>query len=186
MTTRPWRAGARYMTWMIAAVATMMAVGCSGNGNAEKPDRTGRQQRNAEVVRDAFARGVGDQNSFYSILTDDVEWTVARAGRETTYSGREEFLRDGAGPILARLDGPIQADVRDLVTEGDKLVAFWRGTATARDGQPYVNDYVWAMTLRDERVARVTAYLDFVVLDELLTRVTPADGATAHSAAARG
>lgn len=42
------------------------------------------------------------------------------------------------------------------------------------------------MTLRDERVARVTAYLDFVVLDELLTRVTPADGATAHSAAARG
>lgn len=61
MTTRPWRAGARYMTWMIAAVATMMAVGCRGIGNAEKPDRTGRQQRNADVVRDAFARGVGDQ-----------------------------------------------------------------------------------------------------------------------------
>lgn len=50
--------------------------------------------------------------------------------------GREEFLRDGAGPILARLDGPIQADVRDLVTEGDKLVAFWRGPPPRVTGSP--------------------------------------------------
>lgn len=164
---------------MFAALATTATmIGCSATGNTES--RSGQQERHAEVVRDAFARGVGDENSFYSILADDVEWTVARAGRPATYTGREEFMRDGAGPILARLDGPIRADVQELIAEGDKVVALWRGTATARDGRPYVNDYVWVMTLRDGRVARVTAYLDFIALDELLTRVTPADGAAAQ------
>lgn len=156
-----------------AALAVAMMIGCSATANAEDPARAGQQLRNAEVVRDAFALGVGGEDSFYSILAEDVQWTVARAVEPTTYTSRSQFLRDGAGPVLARLDGPIQADVRELITEGDVVVAAWDGTATARDGRPYVNSYVWVMTMRDERVVRVTAYLDLVALNELLNRVRP-------------
>jgi ketosteroid isomerase-like protein len=163
---------ARFALWVVGALTATMMLGCSSN--AENSARSGQQQRNADVVRDAFARGVSDENSFYSILADDVEWTVARANEPATYTSRADFLRDGAGPIVSRLDGPIQAEVLELITEGDVVVARWRGTATALDGLPYVNDYAWVMTMRDEQVVRVAAYLDLVVLGELLDRVAPA------------
>lgn len=165
----------RFTLWVLGALAATVMLGCSTN--AENSARSPQQQRNAELVRDAFALGVGDEASFYSILDEDVEWTVARANEPATYTSRAEFMRDGAGPIVSRLSGPIQAEVRELIAEGDVVVARWRGTATALDGRPYVNDYAWVMTLRDERVVRVTAYLDLVALAELLTRVAPAAGA---------
>ena len=34
----------------------------------------------------------------------------------------------------------------------------------------------WVMTIRDDRVVRVTAYLDLVALQEMLDRVAPAAG----------
>lgn len=166
---------ARFTMWVVGALAATVMIGCSSN--AENSVRGGQQQRNADLVRDAFALGVSDEDSFYSILADDVEWTVARANEPVTYTGRAQFLRDGAGPIVSRLTGPIQAEVRELIAEGDVVVARWRGTATALDGRPYFNDYAWVMTMRDEKVVRVTAYLDLVVLGELLNRVAPAAGA---------
>jgi uncharacterized protein len=164
----------RFTLWVLGALATTMMLGCSAN--AENSARGGQQQRNADLVREAFARGVGDQDSFYSILAENVEWTVARANEPATYTSRAQFLRDGAGPIVSRLTGAIQAEVRELITEGDVVVARWRGTATALDGRPYVNDYAWVMTLRDDQVVRVTAYLDLAALADLLDRVAPAAG----------
>lgn len=166
---------ARFPLWLIGVLAATAMLGCSSN--ADVSGRDGQQQRNADLVRDAFARGVGDEDSFYAILADDVEWTVARATEPATYTSRAEFLRAGAGPIVSRLTGPIQAEVRELITEGDVVVARWRGTATALDGLPYVNDYAWVMTMRDERVLRVTAYLDLAALGDLLNRVAPAPDA---------
>lgn len=162
---------------IVVVMATLVAIGMTAGliatSNAEDVGRTGQEQRNADVVRNAFTRGVGDEASFYSILADDVHWTVARAVNPRTYTSRSEFLREGAGPIQSRIDGPIQANVRQLITDGDAVVAVWDGTATAHDGLAYVNSYTWVMTMRDERVVRVTAYLDFVELNDLLERVTP-------------
>lgn len=172
MTSKTSRWGAR-MTSSVIGAAAVVAVGCSSTG------ADGSEQRNAQVVRDAFALGVGGADTFYSILADDVHWTVARAAEPSTYTSRSHFLREGAGPIVSRLAGEIRADVRELYTDDDTVVALWRGTATARDGRPYVNDYAWVMTLREERVVRVTAYLDLLALDELLNRV-PAVPAADH------
>lgn len=61
-----------------------------------------------------------------------------------------------------------------LIAEGDDVVAIWDGTATARDGSPYVNTYAWVMTMRDERVVKGTAFLDLVALGDFLRRVPPA------------
>lgn len=169
------RSGPRTITLVTAIVlAAILMVGRSATANAEDSASTDQQQRNAEVVRDAFALGVGGEDSFYSILADDVQWTVARAVDPTTYTSRSQFLQEGAGPILTRLNGPIHAEVRELITEDDVVVAIWDGTATARDGRPYANSYAWVMTMRDERVVRVTAYLDLVALNELLETVQPA------------
>ncbi|WP_255506922.1 Atu4866 domain-containing protein [Mycolicibacterium sp. 018/SC-01/001] len=166
MTSKTWAASKA--SWLMGAAAMLStACGTSVAGGA------GDERRNEQLVRDALALGVGSPETFYSILAEDVQWTVARAGTPSSYTSRAEFLRDGAGPITSRLDGEIRADVREVYTDDDTVVALWRGTATARDGRPYVNDYAWVMTMRDERVVRVTAYLDLVALDELLDRVPP-------------
>ena len=51
------------------------------------------------------------------------------------------------------------------------VVAWWDGVATARDGQPYTNSYAWIMTLRDDRVVRVVAFVDFTPINDLIERV---------------
>lgn len=164
----------RSISALLTLVATATLVVCAATANAQEPGRTAQEQRNVEVIGAAFARDVGGEDSFFSVLAEDVRWTVARAGQSTTYTSRSQFLAEGAGPIQTRLTGPIRAQVRELIAEDDVVVARWDGTATARDGLPYVNSYAWVMTMRDDRVVDVTAYLDLVVLNELLQRVSPA------------
>lgn len=165
-----WR---RLVATSLAATTTAVAalISCAATVHAQDP---GREQRVTDLVTAAFARGVGGEDSFFDILAEDVRWTVARADGPATYTSRSQFIAEGAGPVQARLTGPIQAHVRELIVDGDVVVALWDGTATARDGQPYVNSYAWVMTLRDDRVAEATAYLDMVALDDLLQRVNPA------------
>jgi ketosteroid isomerase-like protein len=174
MTLKFTRRGLRIKAVALAAllVALVMSVSMATSAADQPPTL---EQRNAEVVRNAFALGVGsDERTFYSILADDVQWTVARAEAARTYTSRSEFLREGAGPIQTRLTGPIQANVRQLIAENDVVVAIWDGTATARDGSPYVNTYAWVLTMRDERVVRATAFLDLVAFNDFLERVEPA------------
>ncbi|WP_237024344.1 nuclear transport factor 2 family protein [Mycolicibacterium vaccae] len=146
----------------------VVSTACAGAAShAAPPEAPG----NAAIVRDGLARGVGGPDTFYALLAEDVRWTVARATTPRTYTSRQEFLDSAAAPIVDRLTGPIQAEVHEILADDDRVVARWRGTATARDGQPYVNEYNWVMSLEGGQVTDVVAYLDFVVLDELLARV---------------
>lgn len=156
-------------TILAALGAAAVTAGCATSYAA--PPAADAEQRNTHVVREAFTRGVGGAETFYAILADDVTWTVARATAPTTYTSRQQFLDNGAAPIVDRLTGQIQAEVHELIADDDQVVARWRGTATARDGVPYVNEYAWVMTMAKERVTRVVAYLDLVALDDLITRV---------------
>lgn len=156
-------------TLAVLVGAAAVTAGCATT--YAEPPPADAEQRNTHLVREAFARGVGDAETFYAILADDVTWTVARATAPTTYTSRQQFLDDGVAPIVNRLTGQIQADVHEVIADDDQVVARWRGTATARDGVPYVNEYAWVMTMANERVTRVVAYLDLVALDDLITRV---------------
>ncbi|MEH3132280.1 MAG: nuclear transport factor 2 family protein [Mycolicibacterium neoaurum] len=149
-------------TALVALLFSMMA----GAGSAQAAP-----SRDEQRIRDAFGRGVGGPESFYALLAEDVHWTVARAQNPSVYTSRQDFLDRGARPVLDRLTGPIEASVHDLIIDGDQVVALWRGTATALDGKPYVNEYAWSMTMRGGEIARVVAYLDLVALDDLIRRV---------------
>lgn len=148
--------------------AAVVSAGCAGAASHAAPPEA---PANVDIVRDGLARGVGGPDTFYALLADDVRWTVARAPSPRTYTSRQEFLDVAAAPIVDRLTGPIQAEVHEILADDDRVMARWRGTATARDGQPYVNEYNWVMTLEGGQVTDVVAYLDLVVLDELIERV---------------
>lgn len=128
-----------------------------------------REQHNEDLIRTAFDRQARGY-SFFDILAEKVEWTVA-ASNPTTYTGRLRFIEEGVAPVTDRLSTPIRPAVRGLWARGDKVVAWWEGTATARDGRPYENSYLWILTLRDDRVVRAVAFLDTAALKELFERV---------------
>ncbi len=171
----PHTSGRRRLLTAAAATGTLtlLGAGCSASGarnDEQVPGTAGEQQRrNEQLVREAFAQGVS-ADRFYTILADDVQWTIARA-EPSTYTNRQQFLTEGAAPITDRLTGPIQADVREILAADDRVAVWWDGTATALDGEMYVNTYFWLMTLRDDRVVRVVAFLDLVALADLLDRV---------------
>jgi ketosteroid isomerase-like protein len=117
---------------------------------------------NKKIIQDAFAAwGRGDGAAFFNILDDNVRWTViGSCPVSRTYNSKKEFFEGAAKPLSARLAGPIQPTVRNVIAENDAVVLQWEGHATTKSGKPYNNSYCWVMRLADGKVKEGTAYID--------------------------
>jgi len=82
---------------------------------------------------EGWAKGDGD---FFSILADDVSWTITGSSPVAgTYTSRRDFIERAIQPIGARLSQPIRPTVDRIITEGNTVVVLWDGHAVAKDGQ---------------------------------------------------
>jgi len=117
---------------------------------------------NKKIIEDAFAAwGRGDGAAFFNILDEKVRWTViGSCPVSRTYNSRQEFLEGAAKPLSARLAGPIQPTVRNVIAENDQVVLQWEGRAATKSGKPYNNSYCWVMRLANGKVTEGTAYID--------------------------
>ncbi|MGD9891623.1 MAG: nuclear transport factor 2 family protein [Dehalococcoidia bacterium] len=94
-------------------------------------------EENKILIRSAFESWGRGEGNFYSLLADDATWTITGSSPVAgTYTSRQEFLDRAIQPIFERLSEPIRPDVKDLIAEGDLVVALWEGRATALDGVP--------------------------------------------------
>ncbi|WP_394620012.1 nuclear transport factor 2 family protein [Lentzea sp. JNUCC 0626] len=161
--------------WLLASGAAAGATMLSEVTVGASPERdhgpqhavAAQERRNRAEVTKAFARqNVG--GSVYDVLDDDVEWTIVNG---STYTSKSEFLSQGAAPILDRLSSPLAMTIRDLWTHRDVVIIHFDGDATALDGKPYRNEYCWIWQLRNDKVVRCNAFLDLVVIRELIDRV---------------
>ncbi len=71
----------------------------------------------------------------------------------------------------ARLAVPLKPTVREIYADGDTVIVFFDGEATARDGVPYRNTYTWFLTFADNRIVKGTAFFDSIAFDDLWRRV---------------
>ena len=156
----------------LAALALAAAVAAAAPAAAQAAGATPAAARSvgpATQVRAAFEAWAAGTGSVFDLLHEDVVWTVAGSSPVSgTYASRQEFLDRAVQPITARLATPIVPELRDLVVQGDTVVALFEGTATARDGSAYRNTYAWHMVLEGGRIVRVTAFLDTWALEHLL------------------
>ncbi|MGE0544458.1 MAG: nuclear transport factor 2 family protein [Dehalococcoidia bacterium] len=128
-------------------------------------------EENKILIRSAFESWGRGEGNFYSLLADDATWTITGSSPVAgTYTSRQEFLDRAIQPIFERLSEPIRPDVKDLIAEGDLVVALWEGRATALDGVPYDNTYCWVMRVVDGKVTTATAFFDSPALTELFER----------------
>jgi len=124
---------------------------------------------NKKLIQDAFAAWArGDGMAFFNLLAADVRWTVIGSTPiSRTYTSREAFVEGAIKPLNAKLAGPIVPTVRDIITEGGKVVLQWEGRTSGKNGALYHQTYCWVMRIADGKVSEGTAYLD----TELITQI---------------
>lgn len=106
------------------------------------------------------------------MLSPDVTWTIKGTSPVAgTYRGREAFMTQAVAPFTARLSSPVRPTVRDIWAEGNDVIVHWDGTATAADGMPYSNSYVWIFRMANLRAVEVIAFLDLVAYDDVIRRI---------------
>lgn len=121
----------------------------------------------------------GDGGAFQSLLSDDVEWTIAgNSAAAGTTRGRQELMTKVLGPFGARFSQ--SADrfkprvIHGVYADGDTVVAHFLGVGTTNNGRPYENSYVWLLSMRDGKIARATAFFDGIAFNELWQQTPPA------------
>jgi hypothetical protein len=122
---------------------------------------------------EAWTHGAG---SPFDLLADDASWTIeGRSFASKTYVGRETFMREVIRPFNARMSVGLTPTLRAICADGDRVVVFFDGRGTARDGTPYSNTYFWLFELHEGKVTRAFAMFDSIEFNDFWSRVSPAE-----------
>ncbi len=173
---------AKRLTGSALLALALLSVLWSGVAAAEST-----AERNQRLVERAFANwSAGRGSLFDDLLSPTVVWTIRGSGPAAgTYHGRENFLQRAVRPFAQRLATPIVPRVEGIWAREDQVVVRWIGTATARDGAPYRNEYVWIFRMDGARATQVEAFLDLVPYQDVIDRIALADSSPAMPSAER-
>lgn len=159
----------RYITTVTALIFITLINGCA---NAQTAGST--TERNRQFIVQAFEQwAAGNGTFFQDVLSPDVVWIIKGTSPAAgTYRGRDAFMEQAVAPFAARLAAPVRPTVKDVWAEGDDVIVHWNGTATAADGEPYHNSYVWIFRMENQRATEVIAFLDLVPYDDVIKRIS--------------
>lgn len=110
---------------------------------------------------DALARG--DLPALRASFAPDATWRLSGdLPASGTYTGPDAIIDDFLARMFARLDPEAQVsqDVHAIVAGDGAAVVEWTTYATARGGEPYVNDYCAVFEIEDGRIIAVREYSD--------------------------
>jgi uncharacterized protein len=158
--------------WAIMTIAAILFAGPL-LGECLSQQQPSSTASNKELINKAFADWKQGKGTPFDLLAADVTWTVGGSSPvSATYHSKQEFLDKAVTPIRAKLSTPIMPEVESIVADGDRVVVLWHGKATALDGKPYHNTYLWHLTFANGSIIKGTALLDTYVLNDLMTRVS--------------
>lgn len=167
----------------LLAAATFFMGGASAsvvadtfNQITERQAMTASNKAAVEKTLDAWMSG--DGSALATLLSDDIEWTIAGNSLAAgTTRGRAELTTKILNPFGARFSHSTDRfrprSINGVYADGDTVVAWFDGAGTANDGKPYVNSYVWLLSMQHGKVVRATAFFDSLAFDDLWRRVQP-------------
>ena len=98
------------------------------------------ETRNVATMRAGFEAWANGTGSPLETVADDVIWeVVGNSVASRVYKGKQDFLSNVIRQFNARLAVPLKPTVREIYADGDTVIVFFDGEATARDGVPYRN-----------------------------------------------
>ena len=130
-------------------------------------------EKNKNIVREAYAAiSKGDAERFLGFLRDDIEWYFIGSHRFSgTMKGKEQIIEELFSVLGGELEGDgIRLEIRQLIAEGNKVVAEMLGTARSTAGKDYNNTYNLILTLEDGLITEIREYLDTELVTEVFGR----------------
>jgi len=117
---------------------------------------------NRQAIAEAFEQFMeGDAGPFFSMVADDVRWTViGSTDISGTFTSKSQFIAEATSKITAGLDGAIAGSIRSIFADGDHVIVQWDGKAKMVSGRDYDQTYCWVMRLDGGKVVETVAYLD--------------------------
>jgi ketosteroid isomerase-like protein len=121
------------------------------------------------VIEFLTAQGGGDAETMKRLLTDDVEWAPPASVGLDIGRGPEAVVDALANAGRKFFDmASLKVQVRWIAADGDKVIVRQRMQATAANGRPYDNEYVWVYECRDGRIARIEEHVDSLRFKEIV------------------
>lgn len=119
-------------------------------------------EQNRQLVAEAFGHFMnGDAGPFFSLVADDVRWTViGSTAISGTFDSKRAFIAEATSKLTGRLATPISGTIRSILADGDHVIVQWEGHADMANGGLYDQRYCWVMRLVEGTVVETVAYLD--------------------------
>ena len=125
---------------------------------------------NKQVVRDfwsAFNRG--EVEKALTLASEDVVFTVTGTTPVSDSHSGKAAVRGHFSNFGGLVDSDAEMIVEELIAEGDVVVCLSRGTMrSANTGARYDNSYAFVFRFKEDRIARITEYLDTVLVETAL------------------
>jgi uncharacterized protein len=117
--------------------------------------------KNVQTVKDFFAAiGRGDREALLALVAEDIEWIIPGkdwplAGTRRGHAGLPDLL-EAASKSMETSTEP-----REFVVQGDRVlvVGFAKGKIKATN-KTFVDDWIFAITVRDGRLTNIREYVD--------------------------
>jgi len=119
-------------------------------------------QENIQTVKDFFAAmGSYNEHDLLALAAEDIEWIIPGEGWPLagTHRGRAELaavLKKASEEVEMKYPKP-----PEFVAQGDRVLVV--GVATGKiyaTNKPYKDEWVFDITVRDGKVARIREYID--------------------------
>ena len=120
-------------------------------------------ERNKQVAAELFARfSASDIPGVLALMTDDVSWRVPGKPEQSRAAGMYDKERLGRlfNRMLAQLENGLRMTVSSSIAEGDQVAVEVESAGDLRNGRKYRQQYHFAITMRDGKIAAVREYLD--------------------------
>ena len=118
-------------------------------------------QANVQIVKEFFAAMGGDKQGLLALSAEDIEWIIPGEGWPLagTHRGHAELaavLKKASEEVETQYPKP-----PELVAQGDRVMVV--GVATGKikaTNRPFKDGWVFDITVRDGKVARIQEYID--------------------------
>ena len=117
--------------------------------------------KNVQTVKDFFAAiGRGDREALLALVAEDIEWIIPGkdwplAGTRHGHAGLADLLETASKSMET------STEPREFVAQGDRVLVagFAKGKIKATN-KTFVDDWIFAITVRDGRLTNIREYVD--------------------------
>ena len=134
---------------------------------------TDEERANVGIINTALQAAATDFSKIgEAVFSEDVEWTITGYGLVAkTFYGVKDLIDNAEQALFDRWDGPASVETKGVYADGDKVFVHIKSSARAIDGLPYANEYLYILTMRDQKVVAGTAWLDLHAYYDIINRV---------------